>query len=412
MKLSRRNFIQSATGAVALFSPFIDKANAELKRMKITRIRYYESPITRPMVNQSFHVVTIETDAGLTGIGEGGSPDLVKQLAAQLIGQDPTRIDHLWQLMFRGLFYPAGREKTHSIGALDLALWDLKGKALGVPVHHLIGGQSRDHIECYCTGFPNPKKLSTVETARACVEYGYRAFRTSVADPGAGNAFQNRDVVLKTHEHCKQVREGVGKAGDWAIDFHTRLDFPDAVKLANLIEGLEPYFCEDLIRSENNGVYKQLRPMVKVPIAVGEQHSHRWDINELIEGRLIDYNRVSIPNCGGITEYMKLAAICETHYVGQTPHFTGPIGEAALVHCNATFSGPVLMEMTGAGMDLPHKNYLPECYDFRGGKLYPNNRVGLGVTFDPSKIKMFWEVDKHDQPIQLFHRPDGSLTNW
>jgi len=164
MKLTRRNFIQAATGAAAMSTPLVEKANAELKRMKITRIRYYESPITRPMVNQSFHVVTIETDAGITGIGEGGSPDLVKQLAAQLIGQDPTRIDHLWQLMFRGMFYPAGREKTHSIGALDLALWDLKGKALGVPAHDLLGGQSRDHIECYCTGFPNPKKLSTVET--------------------------------------------------------------------------------------------------------------------------------------------------------------------------------------------------------------------------------------------------------
>jgi galactonate dehydratase len=409
MKLSRRNFL---SGTAALSLPLVEKAQAELKRMKITRIRYYESSITRPMVNQSFHIVTVETDAGLTGIGEGGSPDLVRQVATQLIGQDPTRIEHLWQLMFRGLFYPAGREKTHSIGALDLALWDLKGKALGVPVHQLLGGLSRDYIECYCTGFPNPQKLSLKENARACVEYGFRAFRTSVADPGGDQPFQNRAMVLKTLEQCQQIREGVGKAGDWAIDYHTRLDFPDAVKLSALLEPLEPYFCEDLVRSENNGVYRQLRPMVKVPIAVGEQHSHRWDINELIENRLIDYNRVSIPNCGGITEYMKLAALCETHYVGQTPHFTGPVGEAALVHCTGVFPGPVMMEMTGTAIELPHQFYLPQCFDFKAGKLYPNNRPGLGVTFDPSKLKMFWEVTRHDQPIQLFRRPDGSLTNW
>lgn len=409
MKLSRRNFL---SGAAALSLPLVEKAQAELKRMKITRIRYYESSITRPMVNQSFHIVTVETDAGLTGIGEGGSPDLVRQVATQLIGQDPTRIEHLWQLMFRGLFYPAGREKTHSIGALDLALWDLKGKALGVPVHQLLGGLSRDYIECYCTGFPNPQKLSLKENARACVEYGFRAFRTSVADPGGDQPFQNRAMVLKTLEQCQQIREGVGKAGDWAIDYHTRLDFPDAVKLSALLEPLEPYFCEDLVRSENNGVYRQLRPMVKVPIAVGEQHSHRWDINELIENRLIDYNRVSIPNCGGITEYMKLAALCETHYVGQTPHFTGPVGEAALVHCTGVFPGPVMMEMTGTAIELPHQFYLPQCFDFKAGKLYPNNRPGLGVTFDASKLKMFWEVTRHDQPIQLFRRPDGSLTNW
>lgn len=409
MKLSRRSFL---SGSAALSLPLVDKVHAELKRMKITRIRYYESTITRPMVNQSFHIVTVETDAGLTGIGEGGSPDLVRQVATQLIGQDPTRIEHLWQLMFRGLFYPAGREKTHSIGALDLALWDLKGKALGVPVHQLLGGLSRDHIECYCTGFPNPQKLSLTENARACVEYGFRAFRTSVADPGGNQPFQNRAMVLKTVEQCQQIRDGVGKAGDWAIDYHTRLDFPDAVKLSALLEPLEPYFCEDLVRSENNGVYRQLRPMVKVPIAVGEQHSHRWDINELIENRLIDYNRISIPNCGGITEYMKLSALCETHYVGQTPHFTGPVGEAALVHCTGVFPGPVMMEMTGTAIELPHKFYLPECFDFKAGKLYPNNRPGLGVTFDASKLKMFWEVTKHDQPIQLFRRPDGSLTNW
>jgi galactonate dehydratase len=405
MSLNRRNFL--------LATPLLaQRAFAELKRMKITRIRYWESPISRPMVNQSFHIVTIETDAGLTGIGEGGSPDLVRQCAAQLIGEDPTRIERLWQLMFRGFFYPAGREKTHSLGALDLALWDLKGKALGVPVHQLLGGLSRDHVECYCTGFPNPKKTSLVEHARACVEYGFRAFRTSVADPGAGVPFQNRAMVQKTFEQCQQIREGVGKAGDWAIDYHTRLDFADAVRLSTLIEPLEPYFVEDLVRSENNSVYKQLRPMVKVPIAVGEQHSHRWDINELIEGRLIDYNRVSIPNCGGITEYMKLSAICEAHYVGQTPHFTGPVSEAALVHCTGVFPGPVMMEMTGASMDAPHKSYLPECYDFKGGKLYPNNRPGLGVTVDTSKMKMFWEVTQKDQPIQLFRRPDGSMTNW
>lgn len=405
MPLNRRNFLL----APALLA---QNAFAELKRMKITRIRYWESPITRPMVNQSFHIVTIETDAGLTGIGEGGSPDLVRQCAAQLIGEDPTRIERLWQLMFRGMFYPAGREKTHSLGALDLALWDLKGKALGVPVHQLLGGLSRDHVECYCTGFPNPKKLSLVEQSRACVEYGFRAFRTSVADPGPGAAFQNRAMVQKTFEQCQQIREGVGKAGDWAIDYHTRLDFADAVRLSTLIEPLEPYFVEDLVRSENNSVYKQLRPMVKVPIAVGEQHSHRWDINELIEGRLIDYNRVSIPNCGGITEYMKLGAICEAHYVGQTPHFTGPVSEAALVHCTGVFPGPVMMEMTGASMEAPERSYLPECYDFKGGKLYPNNRPGLGVTLDSSKLKMFWEVTQKDQPIQLFRRPDGSMTNW
>jgi L-alanine-DL-glutamate epimerase-like enolase superfamily enzyme len=107
----------------------------------------------------------VETDAGITGIGEGGSRDTVEQCAGMLIGEDPARIDHLWQSLFRGYFYPPGREKLHGLGALDLALWDIKGKALGVPIYELLGGLSRDHIECYSTGFPSRANLA--ETARA-----------------------------------------------------------------------------------------------------------------------------------------------------------------------------------------------------------------------------------------------------
>jgi galactonate dehydratase len=404
---NRRSFLRTALiGSAAL--TLHEKANAELARMKITRIRYYESPISRPIFNQSFHVVTVETDKGITGVGEGGSLDTIRQCGALLIGEDPTRIEHLWQYMYRAYFYPPGREKIHAQGALDMALWDIKGKALGVPVHQLIGGLTRDYVECYSTGFPS--KGSLKETARACVEAGFRAFRTSVADPGQGAGFVSQQMVRKTHQNCAEIREGVGKDGDWCIDYHTRLDLPDAIRLSTLIEPLEPYFVEDLVRSENPGVYKQVRAQVKVPIAVGEHFADRWEQNELIEGRLIDYARVTLPNCGGITEYLKISALCETHYVGLTPHFTGPIAEAALVHVCGCFSGPALMEMTGDGMrEIP---YLPQKYDFKNGKMWPNSRPGLGVQVDTSQLKLLAEVTEKSQPIQLFRRPDGSITNW
>ena len=403
--ITRRTLLQAALcGATGLMS----KARAELKKMKITRVRYYESPISRPIFNQSFHVVTVETDAGIIGIGEGGTKDMIEQLGGLLIGGDAARIEHLWQYMYRAYFYPPGREKLHGLGALDMALWDIKGKALDVPIYELLGGLSRDHIECYATGYPN--RGSVRESAAACMTDGFRAYRTSVTG-GANNAsFYSRHQVQRTYEHCREIREGVGKEGDWAIDYHTRLDFADAVRLSTLIEPLEPYFVEDLVRSENPGVYKQLRPMVKVPIAVGEQFSDRWEINELIEGRLIDYNRITIPNCGGVTELMKQAALCETHYVGLVPHFTGPIAETALVHVCGVFSGPALMEMTGAGFKLPE--YLPRAFDFKNGKMWPNRRPGLGVEVDTTKLKMLAEVSKFAQPIPLYRRPDGSITNW
>jgi L-alanine-DL-glutamate epimerase-like enolase superfamily enzyme len=402
--MTRRNWLRTAL----LGGGLLGRARAALAKMKITRIRLYESPISRPIFNQSFHVVTVETDQGLTGIGEGGTRDTIEQLAGLLIGEEPNRIEHLWQLMYRHYFYPPGREKIHALGALDMALWDIKGKALGVPVYELLGGLTRQYVECYSTGFPS--KGSLKETARACIEAGFRAFRTSVADPGPGQPFDSRRMVRETFRRCQEIREGVGENGDWAIDYHTRLDMPDAIRLSTLIEPLEPLFVEDLVRSENPGVYRQLRPQVKVPIAVGEHFGDRWEINELIENRLIDYSRVTIPNCGGITEMVKLAALCETHYVGLIPHFTGPIAEAALVHVCGAFSGPAVMEMTGEGVrEIP---YLPQHYDFKNGKMWPNSRPGLGVQFDPSRLKMLVEVTQKNAPIPLFRRPDGSITNW
>ncbi len=411
--LNRRSFLRSSLFGLAgagLGASLNRTSGAALPRMKITRVRFYESPISRPMVNQSFHIVTVETDQGLTGIGEGGYLDGVRECAEMLIGEDPANIDRCWQLMFRGRFYPAGREKLDAMGALDLALWDIKGKALGVPVYELLGGKSRNYIECYSTGFI-PSKGSLKETAKATIDEGFRAFRTSVTELSGGDpTFISQRMVRKTHENCLAIREAIGPDADWCIDYHTRLDFPDAVRLSTLLEPLEPYFCEDLVRSENPGVYRQLRPQVKVPIAVGEQFGTRWEINELIEGRLIDYNRVSIPNCGGITEFAKLAALCETHYVGLTPHFTGPVSEAALVHVCAAFSGPVMMELAGTyKLDIP---YLPRHFDYRNGKLWPNDRPGLGVEFDSTKLKLTAEFTTRNQPLKLLRRPDGSLTNW
>ena len=412
--MRRRAFLKNIglpiTAAALSPSRTADAFATTTPRMKITRIRFYHNPLSRPIFNQSYHIVTVETDAGITGIGEGGSPDTVQQCAAMIVGEDPSRIDRLWQIMFRGYFYPAGREKLDALGAIDLALWDIKGKALGAPVYELLGGLSRNYLECYSTAFP--KKGTLQETARACIAAGFRAYRYSVVDPAENQPFQSREIVRRTVDHCVQIRSGVGDEGDWALDYHTRLDMPDAVRLSTLIEPLEPYFAEDLVRSENAGVYRELRQKVKLPIAVGEQFGSKWDTNELIEQQLIDYSRVTLPNVGGITEYMKIMALCETHYVGLIPHFTGPLSEAALVHACGAFSGPVLMEMVGeAPVPQPH---LPECFDFRQGKMYPNTRPGLGVTLDTKPLQMVAEITEKDRyrVTPIYERPDGSVTNW
>ena len=412
--MDRRSFLTSglaAAGAVAapcgvagvLAAP---AAAVPPSTMKIRRIRYYEPRRPNPTFNQSDRIVTVETDAGITGIGEGGSKDMLQQCAAMLIGEDPSRIDHLWQMLYRGFFYPPGREKLHALGALDLALWDIKGKALGVPVYELLGGQSRDYIECYSTGFPS--KGSVKDTARACLEAGFRAYRTSLVGAVKGT-FNARQVVEKTFEQCRELREGIGKDGDWSIDFHTCLDLPDAVRLATLIEPLNPLLVEDPLRSENPGVLRNFRAGQGAG-GGGRAVRRKWDFNELIENRTIDYMRGTLPNVGGITEFMKIAALCETHYVGIVPHFTGPIALAALVHVLAVFSGPVLMEITGQG---PRPSpYLPQGAEFHSGKLWPRHAPGLGVAFDPKGAELIAEISERSSRIRINRRPDGSITNW
>src|SRR5579859_7830649 len=139
--MKRRSFLGSVA-AVSLVSR--QSVGAAIPKMKITRVRAYAPPNLNPLFNQSNMVITVETDAGITGIGEGGSKDTIEQCAGRLIGKDPQYIEKLWQDMYRSFFYPPGREKMHGLGALDLALWDIKGKTLGLPVHKVLGGMVRN----------------------------------------------------------------------------------------------------------------------------------------------------------------------------------------------------------------------------------------------------------------------------
>src|SRR5688572_29446199 len=213
--MNRRSFLRAlaAAPALGLFDPF--EAWADLPKAKITRVRIFRPPNFNPLFNQSNMVVTVETDIGITGIGEGGSKDTLEQCAGTLIGKNPFRIEAIWQEAYIAWFYPPGREKTHALGALDLALWDIKGKALGVPVHELLGGAVRDYCECYATGSIRPAgakpgaKLSVRERAQATMEAGYRAFRMGAGDVPIGDVYDTRTAVRRIAQECKEAREGV-----------------------------------------------------------------------------------------------------------------------------------------------------------------------------------------------------------
>ena len=331
---------------------------------------------------------------------------MIQDCAGAIIGQDPFRTEYLWQRMYRGTFYPPGREKIHALGALDCALWDLKGKALDTPVYQLLGGRSRDYIECYQTRGTLSLEEAR-EEARKVMEQGFRAIRFHGINP-EGGIFDSRKAVELTAAICAELREGVGPDGDWILDAHTRFDLTDAIRLCKLVEPLNPFFVEDPIRAITDpDSFRVLREQVNVPIAAGEQFGDKWDGTQpLVEKNLIDYLRVAIPNVGGITEYRKIAALCETHYIGLVPHFTAPISTAAVIHAVTPFSGPVLNEVLTAS--LPP--YLKEGYDFKGGKIYPNDRPGVGVVFDPEKTNLIDEITKPSGGSG-YSRPDGSFTD-
>ena len=408
--MKRRDFLKAIAAAPAVGLVWPADADAALPKATITRVRIYRPPNLNPLFNQSNMVVTVETDIGITGIGEGGSKDTLEQVAGTLIGKNPFRIEAIWQEAYIAWFYPPGREKTHALGALDMALWDVKGKALGLPVHELLGGTTRDHCECYITSGAAPEaKLSLKEHARATIEAGYRAFRMHAGDVPIGGVFDQRTMVKRVAQECRDVREGVGPDGDWCIDFHQRFDFNDALRLCKALEELDPYFIEDPVRDEHALMdIPKLRPMTTVPLTHGEEWGLRWDFVKLVESHDIDYIRATLPNVGGITEFMKVAGICETHAVGIVPHFTGPIATAALVNCLTTFSGPVMLEYNYAGKPI---DYLPECLDFKQGKAYANQRPGLGVT---PEMKLLTQIGEVTQPGRrnVFKRRDGSLTHW
>ncbi len=413
MRPSRRTFLSMLGSAAIMPLAPLPIARAALPTMKITRIRAFAPPAPNPLFNQSNTVVTIETDAGITGIGEGGFTDTLKQCAGRLIGQDPQFIERLWQDMSRSFFYPPGRELEHALGALDMALWDIRGKVLNLPLHQLLGGKARNFVELYPDSIPGTTPaMSIKERAQRTIALGYRAWRMDAASMGRGNAVYNtRERVLQVYADAVQAREGVGRAGDWCIDFHQRFDLIDAVRAAGLIEPLAPLFVEDPVRAEMFGQdLPKLRQMTKVPIAAGEEWGNRWDFNTLVENHDIDYVRATLPNVGGITEMMKIAALCETHAIGIVPHFTGPIATAALAGCLCTFSGPLLMEYNYGDKPIA---YLPASFDFKDGKLWPNERPGLGVELDSKLLTPMLEVTTYNtERAQWYTRPDGSITNW
>src|SRR5216117_2685699 len=420
-----------------------------LASAKVTRIRLFYPPNYDRNGPQAFPqsnmVVLVDTDTGITGVGQGGSPDTVRNVARSVIGKNAFDTEMIWQAVFMDGFYSPGKERLHALGAIDLALWDIKGKALKVPLYQLFGGKAREHIELYATsGLPQgivpqaeAATMGLKERAAATMAAGYRVYRVdsgilpstgraagagrgrgagapAVGGPvgggrGSGSVFDSRSHIRLIIEAVEQIREGVGPDGNWMIDLHQKFDFHEAVEVCKGMEVYRPFCVEDPVREEQfRTQIPKLRLLTSVPLAPGEEWGTRSEFSPLVEQRDIDFARASLPNVGGITEMLKIMAVCDTHKVGIVPHFTGPIATVGHMHMMMAFPGQVLMEYTQHDRPVP---YMPEFLDFRNGKVWPNDRPGLGISVDEKQLT-FIEAMSEGAPGPTYLRPDGSPTHW
>jgi galactonate dehydratase len=379
--------------------------------MKITNIECY--PVWGGARN--FLFVVVDTDEGISGVGEAGITGrelavmgAIEHFKALLIGQDPGRIEHIWQFLFRGGFFPAQRILTSAIAAIDIALWDIKGKALGVPIYELLGGKVRDKVVCYPHNRGHALEVTPlVESCLETKEQGWKFVRWGL--PQDGNILEPRQAVLMAIKQFHAVREAVGDEIELTFDVHTRLDLPDVIWLCREIESTRPFFIEDPLRCENPNSFKTLRPRVHVPIAAGEQFSSKWEFRELIEEEWIDYARIDLCIAGGITESRKIAGWCETHYIKLAVHNPlGPVSSAACLQLNmATPNFGVQEQPRKPGETLP--DVVPVQPTWEDGYLIPTDLPGLGIEFDREAAK---KRPVQQAELPTLQRLDGSFTNW
>ena len=377
--------------------------------MKITNVEAY--PVWGGRRN--FLFVVVDTDEGIYGVGEAGITGrelavlgAIKHFKPMLIGLDPMHTEHIWQMLFRGGFFPAQRILTAAISAIDIALWDIKGKALEVPVYDLLGGRVRDKVVCYSHNRGDDTS-ALVASCQQSVEEGWKFVRWGLS--AQGNILEPRQAVLTAIEQFQVIREAVGDQIELCFDVHTRLDLPDVVWLCREIEPCRPFFMEDPLRCENPDSFKTLRPRTGVPLAAGEQFSSKWEFRQLIEEELIDYARIDLCIAGGLTEAKKIAGWCETHYIKLALHNPlGPVSGAACLQLNLASPSFGVQEQPGRpGTTLT--DVVPVQPEWEDGYLLPPAGFGLGIEFDREAAK------KH--PFQMtelgqFRRLDGSFTNW
>ncbi|MBE2213481.1 MAG: galactonate dehydratase [Opitutaceae bacterium] len=337
--------------------------------------------------------VKVLTDEGLHGVGEATLEyreqtvaQAVRELERTLVGRDPGNIEAIWHQTYRDAYWRGGPVLMSALSGVEMALWDIKGKALGVPVYQLLGGKVRDAIPCYANGWFSPARTPEefAEKARQAVAAGFRGLKW---DP-FGSAYLEIDKApLRDALRCiEAVVTAVGPEVNVLIEGHGRFNVPTAIRVARALEDYDIHWFEEPVPPDNLEALVDVKQRSRVPIAAGERLYSRWDYQRFFALRCADYAQPDVSHVGGIMEVKKIAAQAEANHLAICPHNpSGPVANAASLQLAACVPNFTVLETMSA--DVSHRRLIcTERVVFEGGKLRIPDAPGLGIDLDEAAI--------------------------
>ncbi len=367
--------------------------------------------------------VKIITDEGLVGWGEAtlewktrGVVGCIKDLEPFLLGQDPMRIEHLWQIMYRQPFFRAGIEGMSAISGIEQALWDISGKAVGKSVYQLLGGAVRDKVRMYDhLGGGQMDSVYLQDTVDTMVDYaqqsvaaGYSALKVLVVPRTA--PLDSVARLRHAETLMSAIREAVGPDVDIMVDLHGRTTPAMGIQYGQILAPYKLFFLEEPCLPENvQGIMEVARALPGVPIATGERLTTRWGFRELCERGGCAVIQPDLCHCGGIWEARKIAALAETHYISVAPHNPlGPLATTVAIHF--ALSTPNWLIQESMRSDVPWRDdVLDAPLPVQQGFIYPPERPGWGVEINEREAAK--HPFKQEELMPWFHE-DGSVADW
>jgi len=382
--------------------------------MKIDKLELFKVP-------PRWLFLKITTDDGFTGWGEPvveGRADTtaaaVKELSSCLLGKDASRIEDIWQMLYRGRFYRGGPVLSSAMSGIDEALWDIKGKFTGLPVHDLLGGAVRDRMMVYqWVGGDSPSDV--VAAAIEKQKQGFKAIKMNGTD--ALEWIDSFDKIDEVAGRVAGVRDACGRNFGIGIDFHGRVHKTMAKTLMKELEQYHPMFIEEPVLPENGEYLKMLSELVATPIAVGERLYTRWDFKHLFEQGAVDIIQPDPSHTGGISEFRRIAAMAEAYDVSVAPHC--PLGPVALATClqldfncvNAVIQESSIGIHYNDGADMLDYILNPKVFDFRDGYIELFTGAGLGIEVNEEKVRAMNQIG-HEWKNPLWRTASGVVAEW